>query len=216
MNDDNTIKIAYGSIDLPEPDMYSAVKSRLVAPNHHRRMRLKPTVLIIIILAFALSITTIAVPVITNLADLYFLPVINEDGEYTGPNYPSFTTVDGDVIHPIDELFYALEQLALKGDDNLFYTIDQMDEWFKNGMAQQNTEVRQSHMQPEENYTMEYGISETGVIYGVDEDGVIWTFNAPPGFCNNTYFFPYEGRRVCSSCGYVFSLEQDREIGLIE
>lgn len=159
---------------------------------------------------------TDAVPAIINYAELYFLPVFSEDGEYIGPDYKLIITDTGEIIDPIASLYYALEQLSLKEDD-LFYTWDQIDEWWDNGTAiEHSTDIRQPHMIPDDPVFMDYQINEDGIIYGIDLDGIKWVFNAPPGFCDNTYFLLHEGRRVCGSCGYVFSIEQDIEIGLFD
>jgi hypothetical protein len=197
MNDEKAIRNAYGSINLPDSDMYSAVLMQLTEPKRHKRKRLKPTVLIVIILAFALSITTVAIPTISNPVE----------------HFPPFYTESGELIDPISSYKYALEQKALKGEDQLFYTREQLEQFWDNGngITAHMAEIRQPHIHPNPRPLCD-GLN---VVY-IDGIPIHDGFNVPYDLCNNTFYYLHNGRRFCNQCGYVFSMAQDREIGLID
>lgn len=67
-----------------------------------------------------------------------------------------------------------------------YYTREQLEQL---DTAQYFTNVRQPHLQSEPLYD--------------DYDT-----------CDNTYYYLIDGKRVCSSCGYIFTEEQDKEIDL--
>jgi len=176
MNEEKLLKDSYGSMELPETDMYKAVMGRLNAPKQHRKVGIKPTVLIVAIMIFTIGCTATAVTAINVFPD--FIP--NE-----------FSSAAA--------FRYAANTYRQKEDNQLFYTREQIKEWWDNGETEHQANKRQPHFMP----AFSYG----GVDYYVE--GI-----KNPALCNNTIYYIYLERRVCGSCGYVFSLEQDKEIGL--
>jgi hypothetical protein len=164
-------------------------------PKRQQRKRLKPTVLVVIVLAFALGCTAVATPAIYNLTE----------------RFPPFYTEDGEFIDPVKSYEYALEQKALKGDNQLFYTREQLKQLFDNGVTAQIADIRQPHIQP----IPIMNIFDGEIIEYID--GIPMTGgNAPYDLCDNTFYFLHEGKRACNQCGYIFTEEQDRAIGLID
>jgi len=186
MNEEKFLKDSYGSMELPETDMYKAVIGRLSAPKKHRKIGIKPTVLLIIIITFVFSTTAVAVTVL-NPTRSYFHVFYPEDA------------YDVDIRI---QFKYAMEAYNANKDDNFNYTREQIKELYNSGVVevQHSTNIRQPHFQPE------------SLKAWLNPD--VNNTSGPLELCNNTYYMIYEGRRVCTTCGYVFTLEQDKEIGL--
>ena len=67
-------------------------------------------------------------------------------------------------------------------------------------LKQENIDIRQPHLQAE-------------II--VDNDGVIlYEVNYFKQYCDNTYYYIINDWRVCSTCAYVFTIEQEEKAGL--
>jgi hypothetical protein len=196
MNDEVTIKNAYGNIDLPETDVLSAVKARLSQQKHRRRFKVKPAVIIVIILVFSLSATAVAVPAL-------FSPPA------PGRSYPPFFTEDGEYVDPMANYQYALEINIGKGDDHFFYTRDEILKMLNAGeIVVQQANIRQPHMHPDP------------LFYQWWQENICEDFtngsNAPAGLCDNTFYFLHNGNRACNQCGFIFTEEQNREIGVFD
>jgi len=193
MNDEVTIRNAYGSIDLPESDVFSAVKERLSEPKRRRRFKVKPTVLIIIILVFSLSATAVAVPA-------FFSPPAPD--RY----YPPFYTEDGEYIDPMANYQYALEINIRKGNNQPFYLRDEILQMLNSGeiVVQHRIDIRQPHMHPDPLFYEEW--QQANICYS----------NVPAGLCNNQFYFLHEGNRACNQCGFIFTEEQNREAGVFD
>jgi hypothetical protein len=68
---------------------------------------------------------------------------------------------------------------------------EMMRQVIERGLSQEYTSVRQKHVQ------------------GESPDGI-----PNDGCCDNSYYFLIDGQRLCSSCAYVFTQEQNRAMGL--
>lgn len=70
------------------------------------------------------------------------------------------------------------------------------------GLTQLHTFLRQVH-------------TPAATLY--DNNGELLPFSGEPiidGYCNNTFYYWLEDHRMCTSCGYIFTKEQDQEIGI--
>lgn len=115
--------------------------------------------------------------------------------------YSPFYTDEGEYIEPMTQYAYALEINSQNSDsEREYYTRDQLKQFADEGIISYNAEIRQPHIQPVPAY-----IEYQHEIYGS---------NAPLDLCDNTYYCLINEQRVCCSCGYIFTEEQDKEIGL--
>ena len=86
--------------------------------------------------------------------------------------------------------------LAPDGEQRPYYTRNQLQYAFT-GEIQYRSEYQQYHIQPE---------TFDGVKYDyVDNDD--------PWGCNNSFYYRIDGTRVCSTCGYIFTADENTEIG---
>lgn len=191
MNEETIIKREYGNMDISELDIYSAVQTGLSESRHRRRYKIKPTALIILILVFTLSATAAAVSVIYQ-PDRYYPPFYTEEGEY---------------VDAMANYQYASEVTVEKGDDQSFYTKAQILQMLDNNeIVIQQADIRQPHLHPASEHYEQW-------LQDFD-DGVFNGSNVPAGLCDNTFFFLHEGKRACNQCGFIFTEEQNREIGI--
>jgi len=122
-------------------------------------------------------------------------------GEYryiTG-SYRSFYTPKGEFINVNEQYAYAVAIHNSSGP-RPFYTRDRLFELLDAGERQQvnPTDVRQAHIAPIPGYIWA-GITRTGG-------------NGPFDLCDNTFYTVLLEERVCTSCGYIFTHEQNLEI----
>jgi len=115
--------------------------------------------------------------------------------------YPSFY-YHGEFIDVMASYAYAMAVYEASGT-RPFYTREQLIEihdarYWLSGY----TDVRQPHIQPIPGYVWagESGHNVCGAI-------------APASLCDNTHYTVILGERICTSCGYMFTKEQNIEIG---
>jgi hypothetical protein len=184
MDEERIIKNAYGSIDLPNTNMYTSVIEQLSGTKHRRRIKLRPMALIIII-SLALGGTAIAA---------------TATSQYLTRNFPPFYTEDGEYVDPMANYEYAQKINEASGGAQPYFTREQIKQLLDDGVTMNNsTNIRQPHIIPEP-------------LFAPGEVGS----DVPLDLCDNTFYFLYDGRRACNQCGYIFTEEQDREIGLID
>ena len=111
--------------------------------------------------------------------------------------FPPFYTEEGEYIEPMKEYEYAQSIEAARGDDPPYFTREQLVQFWDSGIPEHDAIIRQPHIQP---------------IPAFTEGGS----NAPLDLCNNTIYLLYDGMRACYSCGFIFTEEQNREIGLLD
>jgi hypothetical protein len=88
-----------------------------------------------------------------------------------------------------DDLLPMAESLIAQAR-TVYYTRDQLMQFYQDtDMPQYHTEVRQQHGIPFEPFGQ---------------------------LCENSFYYLIDERRVCSSCGYIFTTEQDIEAGLTD
>jgi hypothetical protein len=82
----------------------------------------------------------------------------------------------------------------------VFITREQLREYTASGITQYFMETRQPHIQP-----------VPGHLYFTDI--TVNNISHPPAPCDNTYYYVLYNQRVCSSCGYIFTEEENIKIG---
>jgi beta-lactamase regulating signal transducer with metallopeptidase domain len=112
--------------------------------------------------------------------------------------YPPYYTENGEFINVTESYAYANETHDASGPRPYFSRAQLQEIAFAGVLKQSSVYVRQPHIQPEQ----------------IDWSGDIICFsNGPLGMCNNSFYFPITGMRVCSTCGYIFTEEQNMAIG---
>lgn len=122
------------------------------------------------------------------------------------PGETVLTPGAGDMEPSMGQYQYIYQLLAnLFGEGNFSVTIldedalpsyakEEMNELvYERGLTQYNTGIQQTHIQP---------------VFP------IWSRLMEMQLCGNTYYYIIDGRRMCSSCAYVFTEEQDEAIEL--
>lgn len=120
--------------------------------------------------------------------------------------YPPFYTAEGEFIDPMAEYEYALKIYQESGGaSRSYYTREELAQYFSELMSESEaaglpyvdmlTDVRQPHIQPVPLFRESTGM------------------NGPHDLCDNTVYASIDGQRVCFSCGYIFTEEQNIAIG---
>ena len=101
-------------------------------------------------------------------------------------------TESNDVFVPADEFANIKE---IREGQRPYFTRAEMEQAVKeNGLSQHHIDVRQKHIQAE-------------LPYGEE--------NKAGTPCDNTFYFLIDGWRVCSTCAYVFTQEEDEALGVV-